>query len=156
MFFNNCNWCRCWNKCEKRCCSNHCHKKDDYCKQQDRKCCHLEQSHNYCHKDYCNQPNNGYDRFENNNQGFNYNNYEDSDFRYYDQYGSFDKFDDNDYTCNKKHNHHDCKCSKKHHHDDYKCDKNDDEYGLGDYKHCKLDYDKCQPTKFVCFSVDKY
>ena len=67
-------------------------------------------------------------------QCFDYNNYEYSNFKYYDQYGSFDRFDDNDIGCNKKSN----------------TDNNDC------HKHCKPSYDKCQPTKFVCFPVDKY
>lgn len=146
MFFNNCNWCRCWNRCEKRCCNNGHEKDKENCNHHEKKCCHTESG--YISHNHCCQHNDSYNKFNQNhpplNQSFDYNSYEYSNFRYYDQYGSFDKFDDNDYTCNKKHNLDDCKCNK-----------NNNEYGLGDYKPCKPDYNKCQPTKFVCFPVDR-
>ena len=136
MFFNNCNWCRCWNRCKNKCSSNHCHKRDDdQC--HSKKYCHIDRSIGYNDRGCCHKFDN-YGMFENDgllpDQCFDYNNYEYSNFKYYDQYGSFDRFDDNDIGCDKKSN----------------TDNNDC------HKHCKPSYDKCQPTKFVCFPVDRY
>ncbi len=154
MFFNNCNWCRCWSQHKSCNSNNNCQNKDR--KYHDKKCCHVEQSHNYGINDYCHKSNNDYDRFDNNyslsNQSFDYDSYGYSNFRYYDQYGSFNKFDD-DYKCDKKHSHDD-ECDKKHSHDDCRYD-NNSEYNKCNYDPCKCG-NKCQPTKFVCFPVDRY
>ena len=140
MFFNNCNWCRCWTRCENKCCH---HQKKDNNKYEEKKCCHLEQSNS--HKDCGCKPVYNHDRFE--SQNFDFSNYGYSDFRYYDQYGAFNKFEDDECKYDKKpDNNYACKCDKK------EC--KDDKYYC--YKPCKPSYDKCQPTKFVCFPIDKY
>ena len=125
MFFNNLNWCKSWTRCEKRCCSNHCHKKDDDHNQQDIKCCHTDQSHN--HNNNCYQSNHKCDRFD--DHGFDRDTYGYSNFRYYDQYGNFNNFDNN------------CR--------------DDIEDKFEHDKPCKPSYNKCQPTKFICFQADK-
>lgn len=130
MFFNNCNWCRCWSQCKSCNSNNNCQNKDR--KYHDKKCCYVEQSHDYGTNDCCHKSNNDYYGFAGNyspsNQSFDYDRY--SNFRYYDQYGSFNNFDNN------------CR-------DDIE-DK---------FEHCKLckpSHNKCQPTKFICFPVDRY
>lgn len=151
MFFN-CNWCRCscHRKPENTCCKDDCRKgldnkfdKND-CKQE-RKCCHIDsKDYGYdCKNDYGSQYYKYYDfqnneRFIDHDKDYYQNNELDcqQNFNYYDQYGSFDKYEKNENGC---------KFSYKK--DKYECD-----------RPCKpLDDQKCycKPTKFVCFPICK-
>ena len=82
----------------------------------------------------------GFDDFSTNNTQ-DYNN-----FRYYDQYGSFNGYSSDNYNCKceNDYNKHDC-YNKDNNHD--KCD--------WDNKPCKPSYDKW-PCKFICFPADKF
>ena len=138
MFLNNYNWCKCWNRCKPQ--YDNIDKKDAYaCKCQEQKICHLEPYYN-SNNNYC-QTHHRFNKCE--GPSFNYNGYEYSNFRYYDQYGSFNQLDTEHYKYN----------NMAEYSNNCRQDKNEDKCNHSKHNTC---HSQCQPTMFACFPINKY